>query len=98
MGITFMPDRCADLSLLYVRRYGDSNLVVIMGGGVAGVVSWIVTYPQDVVKSRLQADSFGPDRKYQGPLHCIKVRARAHSTALRYGAKGTMAHSSASRY
>jgi solute carrier family 25 carnitine/acylcarnitine transporter 20/29 len=44
-----------------------------MGGGVAGVVSWVVTYPQDVIKSRLQADSFGSDRKYQGPLHCLQV-------------------------
>ena len=71
----------------WCRRYGDSNLVVILGGGVAGVVSWIVTYPQDVVKSRLQADSFGADRKYRGPLHCIQVltgNTRTRLTAFRY--------------
>ena len=33
---------------------GDSDLAVLSAGGMAGVFSWIFTYPQDVIKSRLQ--------------------------------------------
>ncbi len=41
-------------------------------GGIGGILSWIFTYPQDVIKSRIQADGFGPDAKYKGYVHCFK--------------------------
>ena len=39
---------------------------------MAGILSWVVTYPQDVIKSRLQADTFGEARQYRGTLHCLQ--------------------------
>ena len=58
---------------LMMERMGESTPAVLMAGGMAGVFSWITTYPQDVIKSRLQADSFGTNQLYKGPLHCLKV-------------------------
>lgn len=40
-----------------------------MAGGMAGVFSWIVTFPIDVVKTRLQSDVAG---KYSGAIDCFK--------------------------
>ena len=52
--------------------YKDYNPWVFTAGGLAGVISWVPTYPIDVVKSRLQADGFGAQASYRGPLHCLK--------------------------
>ena len=51
---------------------------------MAGVLSWVFTYPQDVIKSRLQADNFGGSQKYRGPLHCLQACgiARQHPVKL----------------
>jgi len=57
---------------LMIRRFGDSTPMVLTGGGVAGILSWVVTYPQDVIKSRLQADGFGAAQQYRGTLHCLQ--------------------------
>jgi len=32
--------------------------VPIIGGGAAGLMMWLSVYPIDVVKSKMQADSF----------------------------------------
>jgi len=58
---------------LIVRNLGDSTGAILFGGGMAGVLSWIVTYPQDVIKSRLQADMFGDKQIYRGPRHCLQL-------------------------
>lgn len=58
---------------LIVRNFGDSTGMILFGGGMAGVFSWIFTYPQDVIKSRLQADSFGDKQIYRGPRHCLQL-------------------------
>jgi hypothetical protein len=42
---------------------------MLMAGGMSGVVSWVVTYPTDVVKTRIQMDTEG---KYKGVADCIK--------------------------
>lgn len=42
----------------------------LLGGGFAGVASWIITYPVDVTKSCLQADSVGGTLKYKGVWDC----------------------------
>lgn len=42
---------------------------MLLAGGLAGTASWIVSYPLDVVKSRLQADTTA---KYTGALDCFR--------------------------
>merc|ERR1711872_1158024 len=57
---------------LMLRKFGDSTPVILGAGGMAGIFSWIFTYPQDVIKSRLQADGWGRRQKFRGPMHCLK--------------------------
>lgn len=42
---------------------------MLLAGGLAGTASWVVSYPLDVIKSRLQASS---NRKYSGALDCFR--------------------------
>lgn len=42
---------------------------LLFAGGVTGCISWFLTYPIDVIKSRFQADING---KYVGLLDCIR--------------------------
>lgn len=48
-----------------------STMALLLSGGFAGVLSWIVIYPFDVVKSRLQVDGMDGPRKYKGVWDCI---------------------------
>ncbi|XP_068241590.1 mitochondrial basic amino acids transporter [Palaemon carinicauda] len=45
---------------------------VLGAGGMAGIASWVLTYPIDVVKSRLQADGVGGIDKYKGVIDCVR--------------------------
>lgn len=61
----------------FVRTFAGSeaeaSTAVILGaGGMAGIVSWVLTYPIDFVKSRLQADGVGGHNKYRGIVHCLQ--------------------------
>ena len=38
------------------RTLQDNNVNTFMSGGIAGALSWLLTYPQDTVKSRLQSN------------------------------------------
>lgn len=50
-----------------------NTLSLLLAGGLAGVISWIVIYPIDVVKSRLQVDGMdGGQKKYSGLWDCVK--------------------------
>ena len=62
---------------LMIRQFGDSTPVVLTGGGMAGILSWVLTYPQDVIKSRLQADGFGPGQQYRGTRDCLQASLRS---------------------
>ena len=42
---------------------------IVLAGGSAGVVQWVVTYPLDVVKSKIQAF---PPGTYKGMLDCAR--------------------------
>ena len=57
--------------------------VMLLGGGMAGMFTWLSTYPVDVIKSRLQADMTG---KYNGLIDCI--RKSYHEEGLRCFGKG----------
>ena len=50
---------------------GESTFSILGAGGMAGIFSWIFTYPQDVIKSRLQADGWGQAQEYRGASHCL---------------------------
>ena len=45
---------------------------LILFGGTAGILSWTFTYPQDTIKTRLQADGMGR-YLYRGSWHCARV-------------------------
>lgn len=60
---------------LLTRKNDDvpvSTVRMLFAGGFAGTASWILTYPIDVVKSRLQADGMVGPAKYLGALDCLK--------------------------
>jgi len=65
-----------------LRSFGESTPVVLCAGGMAGIFSWIFTYPQDVIKSRLQADSFGANQQYSSARQCLQVSIQAEGYAF----------------
>lgn len=46
-----------------------SPAVLLFSGGMAGIFAWLVTYPVDLIKSRVQADMTG---KYSGFIDCCR--------------------------
>ena len=46
---------------------------VLLSGALAGNVFWLITYPFDVVKSKIQGDSF-ENPKYKGMIDCFKYQ------------------------
>lgn len=47
-----------------------SALHTLMAGGMAGTLSWLLTFPIDIIKSQLQADGMTATQKYNGILDC----------------------------
>ncbi|CAG2183419.1 unnamed protein product, partial [Oppiella nova] len=61
---------CYELLLkMSVSKKSDSpsTLLLLMAGGTAGAVSWLASYPLDVIKSRIQADT-----TYRSMRHCAR--------------------------
>ena len=54
-----------------------STLVMMLAGGMAGIAAWIVTYPFDVLKSRIQADGISGTKQYSGIMDCLVKSYRA---------------------
>lgn len=49
------------------------SLWAMLGGAVSGPTLWVMVYPMDVIKSRLQTDALSPSqRQYKGTLDCAK--------------------------
>lgn len=44
----------------------------LIAGGLAGTISWLLTFPIDTVKSRLQADGMSGKPFYKNMLHCAR--------------------------
>ncbi|KAJ2942582.1 hypothetical protein O0L34_g2049 [Tuta absoluta] len=78
LGITMARD--APAFAIYFGTYeamtrGDLSVTrVFMAGGVAGMLSWVLLYPIDVVKSRIQGDVIG---RYTGAWDCFVKSVRA---------------------
>lgn len=70
-------------SALNSRGWTDSHGVVadVIGGGLAGTISWFSVMPFDVIKSRLQADV---ERKYRGFAHCALQAVRQEGLSVLY--------------
>ncbi|XP_019750528.1 mitochondrial basic amino acids transporter-like isoform X3 [Hippocampus comes] len=49
---------------------------LLFAGGLAGMASWLSTYPVDVIKSRLQADGVGGVNQYGGIADCVRQSVR----------------------
>ena len=56
------------------RGAGYGTAGIVLAGGSAGVVQWVVTYPLDVVKSKIQAF---PPGTYRGMWDCAVKSAKA---------------------
>lgn len=54
------------------RNENPCALYTLMAGGLAGTFSWLVSFPVDVVKSRLQVDGIDGKPKYNGAIDCMK--------------------------
>lgn len=54
------------------RTENPSAFYTLMAGGLAGTFSWIISFPIDVVKSRLQVDGIDGKAQYKGAIDCMK--------------------------
>ena len=64
----------ATYEFLCKKMQGPDNkplpmLGLLLAGGVTGMVTWLSTYPVDVIKSRIQGDVI---KEYDGALDCFK--------------------------
>lgn len=79
------------MSLFCFQRLPSSGtFAILMAGGVAGVASWVIATPMDVVKARLQMSGAG-GRRYSGILHCIRVSVREEGVRVFF--KGVLLNS-----
>lgn len=61
----------------------QTTLEMLLAGGLAGMGSWIVCYPTDVIKSRIQADIAS---QYTSTWDCVKKSV--HSEGFRVFTRG----------
>ena len=45
---------------------------LLLAGGVCGAGSWVVIYPIDIIKTRVQAEGFQPVGRYRNYAHCVR--------------------------
>lgn len=56
-----------------MRRKNDpSAFYTLMAGGFAGTFSWLISFPMDIVKSRLQVDGMDGKPKYTSSMDCVR--------------------------
>lgn len=78
LGITAARD-CPGFSSYFVAyelmarcNENPSVFYTLMAGGLAGSFSWLVTFPLDTIKSRLQADGMSGKAEYSGIKDCVQ--------------------------
>ena len=59
-----------------VDRKDISTYKVAVYGGLAGEVLWLSSYPFDVIKSKMQTDGYGKDKKYPNMRACFAATWR----------------------
>ena len=76
--------------LLHSCRDRKSNhLTVLVAGGIAGIISWMPTYPFDTIKTRMQGDGFGKEQKFKNVLHCYKYTISGQGPSILYRGFGS---------
>lgn len=45
---------------------------MLLAGGFCGMISWIVCYPVDIIKTRVQTEGFRPYGRYKNYTECIR--------------------------
>jgi len=61
--------------ILTTAMAGDGRKTLpqmLLAGGLAGVASWVFTYPIDVVKTRIQTDGMSGIQQYEGYVSCVR--------------------------
>lgn len=48
------------------------NWQIAVCGGLAGEALWLLSHPLDVIKSKMQSDGFGPEKKYHNMTHAFQ--------------------------
>ena len=66
----------ADAKRNGIKRDQISQVKVATYGGLAGEALWLSSYPFDVIKSKMQSDGFGPNRKYSSMRNCFAQTLR----------------------
>lgn len=61
-----------------------STCTMLASGGVAGVLSWALPYPVDVIKTRMQVDGMHGSPVYKNALDCVKKSVGAEGIACLY--------------
>lgn len=54
----------------------------LMAGGLAGTLSWLLTFPLDVIKSCIQADGMNKNPQYLGAFDCIQKGYKAEGISF----------------
>jgi solute carrier family 25 carnitine/acylcarnitine transporter 20/29 len=68
---------------MMMRRTKDpSAFYTLIAGGLAGTFSWLISFPVDVVKSRLQVDGIDGNPKYKNAMDCVKKSYQAEGAAF----------------
>jgi len=68
-----------DGTLMLGQTELSSNLAILLAGGTAGILSWALSYPIDVIKTRVQADTRG---QYRGMLHATTASVQQHGWSI----------------
>ncbi|XP_038622337.1 mitochondrial basic amino acids transporter isoform X1 [Tachyglossus aculeatus] len=76
-GFYFLTYDCLTRALGCELEDGFVVPKLLLAGGMSGIVSWLSTYPVDVIKSRLQADGVRGAKQYSGILDCVRKSYRA---------------------
>ncbi|XP_014500528.1 mitochondrial arginine transporter BAC2 [Vigna radiata var. radiata] len=101
LGITMLRDAPAHGLYFWTYEYAREKLhpgcrrsceeslnTMLVSGGLAGVVSWVLSYPLDVIKTRLQAQTLS-SQKYRGILDCLRKSVREEGYEVLWRGLGT---------